>query len=209
MLQKEIRNIVFDLGGVLCGLDAQRCVEAFHRIGAQRIAYYVEEHRVEDLFLEAELGTITTGVFCDRVRSIVGQPVPDDDIVWAWNELLTGVSRARLEALCRLAGKYRLFLLSNTNVMHWAKCKEEYFRTSVCGHTLSAENLFQRIYLSFELHLAKPSTEIFQHVLDDAGLLPSQTLFIDDSQANVRAASQLGMLTYHNKNIDDWLTLIG
>ena len=52
MLQKEIRNIVFDLGGVLCGLDAQRCVEAFHRIGAQRIAYYVEEHRVEDLFLE-------------------------------------------------------------------------------------------------------------------------------------------------------------
>ena len=93
--------------------------------------------------------------------------------------------------------------------MHWAKCKEEYFKTSVNGHTLSAENLFQRIYLSFELHLAKPSTEIFQHVLDDAGLLPSQTLFIDDSQANVRAASQLGMLTYHNKNIDDWLTLIG
>ena len=128
MLQKEIRNIVFDLGGVLCGLDAQRCVEAFHRIGAQRIAYYVEEHR-----LEAELGTITTGVFCDRVRSIVGQPLPDDDIVWAWNELLTGVSSARLEAICRLAGKYRLFLLSNTNVMHWAKCKEEYFKTSVNG----------------------------------------------------------------------------
>lgn len=207
-MQQEIKNIVFDLGGVLCGLDADRCVAAFHGIGAEDIAYFVEEHRVEDLFLDAELGHITTAEFCDEVRRLTRKSIQDDAIVWAWNELLTGVSESRKECLLQLSEHYRLFILSNTNDMHWGRCSQEFFRFSQNGHHLGVGDVFEKVFLSYEMHLAKPSEEIFQQVLSQAQLVPEETLFIDDSQANCLVAARLGIHTYHNHHIDDWMSVV-
>lgn len=117
-IEKGIKNIIFDLGGVLVGLDKNRCVEAFRKIGADDIAYFVDEHRVESLFFDSEVGNISQAEFCQRVRELTKKDIPDKDIVWAWNELLTGIPDFKKECLLRLNNYYRLFLLSNTNVMH-------------------------------------------------------------------------------------------
>lgn len=69
-MNKDIKNIIFDLGGVLVGLDVARCIDAFRRIGCGETAVYVEEHRTEDLFLDIELGRATTQDFCRKVRSL-------------------------------------------------------------------------------------------------------------------------------------------
>ena len=200
----HIKNIVFDLGGVLCGLDAERCIRAFHQIGAEEVAVYVEEHRVEDLFLQSELGYITTEEFCEEVRRITQRPIDDEKIVWAWNELLTGITDERRQAVMELSKTYRLFVLSNTNDMHWKKWEASSL-LPLKGEVFK-DGVFEKCFLSYELHLAKPSREIFEAVLQQADIKADETLFIDDSLKNCQAAEALGIHTYHNERINDWLT---
>lgn len=211
-IQQDIKNIVFDLGGVLCGLDADRCIKAFLEIGAEEVAVYVQEHRVEDLFLRAELGQISTHEFCDEVRHITNRDLTDDRIVWAWNELLTGITEERKAAVTMLSKRYRLFVLSNTNDMHWTRWEEMSGMVDrvavVSGKLSAAEPVFEKTFLSYRLHLAKPSHEIYETVLQQAGLQAEQTLFIDDSLTNCKAAEEVGIRTFHNKSINDWLTLL-
>ena len=200
----HIKNIVFDLGGVLCGLDAERCIRAFHQIGAEEVAVYVEEHRVEDLFLQSELGYITTEEFCEEVRRITQRPIDDEKIVWAWNELLTGITPERRQAVLELSKTYRLFVLSNTNDMHWKKWEASSL-LPLKGEVFK-DGVFEKCFLSYELHLAKPQREIFEAVLQQADIKADETLFIDDSLKNCEAAQALGIHTYHNQHINDWLT---
>ena len=211
-VRQPVKNIIFDLGGVLCGLDAARCIRAFHEIGADEVAVYVEEHRVEDLFLQSELGYITTQQFCDEVRRITGRPLDDERIIWAWNELLTGITDERRQAVLKLATTYRLFVLSNTNDMHWTKWETHLQPLPKGGETIeplhSSNNVFEKCFLSYELHLAKPSREIFEVVLQEAEIKADETLFIDDSLVNCQAAEALGIHTFHNQNINDWLTCL-
>ena len=202
----HIKNIVFDLGGVLCGLDAERCIRAFHQIGAEEVAVYVEEHRVEDLFLQSELGYITTEEFCEEVRRITQRPIDDEKIVWAWNELLTGITPERRQAVMELSKTYRLFVLSNTNDMHWKKWEASSL-LPLKGEVFK-DGVFEKCFLSYELHLAKPQREIFETVLQQADIKADETLFIDDSLKNCEAAQALGIHTYHNHHINDWLTWI-
>ena len=202
----HIKNIVFDLGGVLCGLDAERCIRAFHQIGAEEVAVYVEEHRVEDLFLQSELGYITTEEFCEEVRRITQRPIDDEKIVWAWNELLTGITDERRQAVMELSKTYRLFILSNTNDMHWKKWEASSL-LPLKGEVFK-DGVFEKCFLSYELHLAKPQREIFEAVLQQADIKADETLFIDDSLKNCQAAEALGIHTYHNHHINDWLTWI-
>ena len=200
----HIKNIVFDLGGVLCGLDAERCIRAFHQIGAEEVAVYVEEHRVEDLFLQSELGYITTEEFCEEVRRITQRNLDDEHIVWAWNELLTGITDERRQAVMELSKTYRLFILSNTNDMHWKKWEASSL-LPLKGEVFK-DGVFEKCFLSYELHLAKPQREIFEAVLQQADIKADETLFIDDSLKNCQAAEALGIHTYHNQHINDWLT---
>lgn len=202
-METNIKNIIFDMGGVLVGLDAQRCIDAFRQIGCEKIAFYVEEHRTEDLFLDTELGRITQEEFCREVRRITACRASDEQIVWAWNQLLTGIAADKMQCLAQLGTRYRLFLLSNTNIMHWHKCRDCFFNSG--GHT--AADLFERIFLSYEMHLAKPGEAIFAQALAQAGINAAETLFIDDSRDNCRGAERLGINTLHETTGTDWMRL--
>lgn len=191
-----IKNIVFDWGGVMINLDKVRCVKAFDKIGAHHISSYVDECRQEDLFHDLEMGSITVPQFCDEVRRQCPEcAATDEEICWAWGELLTGIPEYRVEKLRTLKPKYRLFLLSNTNVIHW----EPY------AHRL--EGCFEKMFLSYEMHLVKPDAEIFREVLRQTGIRAEETLFIDDSANNCAGAAALGIRTHHVKVSDDWLEL--
>ena len=192
-----MKNIIFDLGGVLVGFNRQRSIDAFERIGCEKVADYIRDHRTEDLFYRIELGVISTHDFCEEVRQMTATNADDEAIINAWNVLLTPVTTERLQRLreLRKAG-HRLFLLSNTNDMHW----------QYCGHQL--DGCFERVFLSYEMQLAKPDTRIFSEVLRQAEIAASDTLFIDDNADNIAAAASLGIKTFHNQNIDDWILKI-
>ena len=185
-----MRNIIFDFGGVLVNLDRKRCIDAFTRIGAGAIAGYVDECRQEDLFHDLEVGDTGVGQFCDAVRQACGGcNATDEDICGAWDALLTGIPKRRLDKLAELKRDFRLVLLSNTNPIHWRKAEAEYF--SAGGHAVS--DYFEQVFLSYRMHLVKPDEEIFRQVLRETGFAPSDTLFIDDSAANRASAMRLGI----------------
>lgn len=209
-MNEKIRNIVFDLGGVLVGLDGRRSMAAFDALGCEAVSEYIRDHRTEDLFYRIELGLITTHEFCEEIRQMTRTTATDEQMVEAWNVLISEPTAERLRALWALREEgYRLFLLSNTNDMHWQHCLPMFRRQSAedAGRAgVDADALpFERVFLSYEMHLAKPDTQIFSEVMRQAGLQASETLFIDDNEANVKAAASVGMATYWNRRIDDWL----
>lgn len=203
---KRMKNIIFDLGGVLVGLDGQRCIDAFNAIGCERVAEYVRLRLTADLFLDIEEGSIDTAEFCAEVRRMTNCMATDHEIIGAWNALLTEITDERKQRLkeLRRAG-YRVFLLSNTNDMHWQYtqellgCVEHGVRNEDCG------TYFDRVFLSYRMHLSKPDVRIFEEVLRQAGLQAEETLFIDDNRDNIQAAASLGIQTYLNEKIDNWL----
>lgn len=197
-------NIVFDFGCVLVDLDKQRCVDAFKAICAGDVAVYVDECRQEDLFHDLETGAISVGAFCDEVRRRApGCHASDTQICEAWNALLTGIPRRRIERLIELRKHHHLFLLSNTNAIHWTKAVADYFPYD--GKNIG--DYFERVFLSYEMHMVKPSPDIFVAMLRQAGIEAADTLFIDDSPANCNAAETLGIRTLRVSNGDEWLSL--
>ena len=215
-MNERIKNIVFDLGGVLVGLDGQRSIAAFDALGCERVSEYIREHRTEDLFYRIELGLITTHEFCEEVRQMTATSASDEEMVGAWNALISPVTARRRNTLWSLRESgYRLYLLSNTNDMHWQLCRRmfsEFFQSlRFVKAPLRAERgvrsdelPFEQVFLSYEMHLSKPDVEIFREVLRQADLKAEETLFIDDNEDNIRSASSLGFQTYWNREIDDW-----
>lgn len=196
-----IKNILFDMGGVLVGFDKQRCVDAFAGIGATGVGRYVEEKRTEDLFAQIELGEISTADFCNHARRIAQVDVPDQALIEAWEALLTPCTAEKKQRLLELKRHYRLFLLSNTNEMHWLQCRDRLIGSD--EHPIG--DYFEQCFLSYEMHLAKPSEEIYREVLRRAEIKADETLFIDDSLENLEAAARLGLQIFHENDNHHWV----
>lgn len=198
-----MKNIIFDFGRVLVGLDKQRCVDAFRAIDAGDVAVYVDECRQEDLFHDLETGKTGVAEFCDEVRRKSPRcRATDDEICRAWNLLLTDIPTARLQRLLQLRESYRLFVLSNTNPIHWQKAVSDFFPYR--GH--GVDDYFERVFLSYRMHLVKPAPEIYVRLIAETGIRPEETLFIDDSEANCSAAAGLGLNVFHAPTGGEWLT---
>ncbi len=196
-----IRNLIIDLGGVLIDLTRNRCIEAFESLGLENIRErIVSNYQHKDLFERLELGTISVERFRDDIRALAGKPLTDEQIDSAWIAMLGDVPENKLRLLLELRENYNTMLLSNTNELHWKWSEDTYF--SYRG--LCARDFFHKIYLSYELHMLKPDTNIFRYVLEDAGLLAEETLLIDDASANCRAAESLGMRSYTPQPREDW-----
>lgn len=193
---------MFDFGGVLTGLDKGACVKSLHSIGAGNIACYVDECRQEDLFHDLEIGKSTVGEFCNEVRRLCpGCNASNDNICNAWNALLTGIPTRRLEKLLSLKSDYRLLLLSNTNPIHWHKAVLDFFPYE--GNEV--DDYFEKTFLSYRMRMVKPDEQMFRTMLVEGQIMPSETLFIDDSPINCAAASQLGINTICAERGDEWL----
>ncbi len=202
---KGIKNIVFDFGCVIVDLDKQKCIEALERIGAGEIAHYVDECKQIDMFLDLELGRIDVAKFCREIRlRAPGCTASDKEISEAWGELLTGIPVHRLEKIERLHEKYNIYLLSNSNPVHWEKSVQQFFPLS--GHT--PDYYFDKKFISYKMGLTKPDLRIFTALLEETGAVADETLFIDDSINNCMAAEELGIHTLHVKNGDEWGALL-
>lgn len=205
MVQKQIKNIIFDFGGILVDLDKPRCLEAFNRLGFPEASQWIDAYCQQGIFGKLETGEITPESFCDEVRRLTGCQASDTRLWEAWNLFLAGIPRWRIEALMELRKHYVVYLLSNTNAPHW-----EYACSHFFPHKgFQAEDYFEEMFLSYQLHQAKPSEDIFRTVLQRTGVVPDETLFIDDSAANCHTARSLGIHTYCPAPGEDWRKALG
>ncbi|MDR1729116.1 MAG: HAD family phosphatase [Prevotellaceae bacterium] len=187
-----IKNIFFDLGGVLINLDKERCLIEFQQLGIQKIEEQIGHSFKSGLFLRLEEGAITPAEFRNEIRKMSDQRVTDNEIDYAWNCFLLDISPAKLEFLLKLRKDYRVFMLSNTNQIHFERIKTRHF-IDKNGHSI--DDYFEKCYLSYELHLSKPGKEIFEAVIADSGVAPLESLFLDDNRQNIETAQSLGFRT--------------
>ena len=190
----SIKNLIFDFGGVICNIDIKLTEKAFMNLGLKK---FDSERSFSDsvgIFEDIETGTITPQNFRNKLRPHFETPVTDEQIDIAWNTLLLDIPDARIRLIEGLRKYYRIFLLSNSNEIHYLKYLEN-FRDQFGYADFDA--LFEKAYFSFRVGLKKPSLEIFRYVLQDCQLDPSETLFIDDTQMHVEGARNAGINAYH------------
>ena len=198
-MDKKVRNIIFDLGGVLVDLDFKAAINGLQQAGFANVKEQLMTFNQEGIFQKFELGEISTEEFRTAIRENSTVTLTDEEIDALWNAMLLEIPREKLELILDLRGKYMVYLLSNTNSIHWDYvCKNAF---NYRGFRVN--DYFEETFLSYEMHLAKPDKAIFEKVLHDANLLPEETLFIDDSEANCKAAEEVGIHAHHYHIGDD------
>lgn len=191
----EIKNILFDWGGVITELHLEATKKAFHELGLTIFDEHIPHDPLDTVFIPFEVGNISPEEFRDNIRRLsAGRPLTDIMIDGAWNAMLGVLPEERWKLLESISHSYRTFLLSNTNAIHL-----NYYFGYLQGiyGTYGYLHLFEKAYFSHELHMRKPNAEIFEYVMQDSGIIPQETLFIDDFLENIETARKLGFQTVH------------
>ena len=185
-----IKNIIFDLGGVLLNLDIHKTEKAFIDLGFTDFHSMYNQHAANELFAALETGSVSADEFFYTLTNVAGKPFTEQELTNAWNAMLLDFRLKSLQYLPGLKENYSLYLLSNTNAIHYSAfnkiLKEE------TGHS-TLDDFFTKAYFSHHIGLRKPNAAIFEYVLKDAQITAEETLFIDDTQVNINAAKNLGM----------------
>lgn len=186
-----IKNLLFDLGGVIMDIRKDNCVQALARLGVENPGQYLGDYGQKGPFGELEEGMITPDEFRAFIRSKISGEVTDRQIDDAFCEFLIGIPARRLRQLQELRKRYGIYLLSNTNQIMWDSRIARDF--TVDGK--QREDYFDGMVTSFEAKALKPAPRIFEHAISRLGIDPAQTLFLDDSADNLKGAEALGFHT--------------
>ena len=196
-----IKNIVFDLGGVIFEIDKNQAIRRFNEVGFDDAASYLDAFAQVGIFGELESGMMSAEEFRQRLSELAGKQLTMDDCAYGWQGYKVNLPQRNLDKLIELRQRgFRVSLLSNTNpfMMQWARSNAFDGR----GHGL--DHYFDALYLSYELRVMKPDRRIFEVMLRRENARPEETVFIDDSAHNVDVAATMGMHVLQPDNGGDW-----
>ena len=190
----KIKNIIFDLGGVILDIDEKVVYRELEKMGID-IQQLARSKEFMEIISKFDIGVYTAPTFRKKVKAYLGlEKMTDQKFDSIWNAMLLDIPRERIEAIEKVKKHYKIFLMSNTNEIHY----DLYVRDLQLRFGYNEfDELFNKAYFSFDIHLEKPDLRFFELILDHEHLLPEETLFIDDTAKNIAAAKELGIHTYH------------
>ncbi|SEN35576.1 putative hydrolase of the HAD superfamily [bacterium A37T11] len=201
-----IENIIFDYGNVIFDIDFYKTKKAFTQLGIPENSNIFIHGNQHGLFDALDKGEISPSGFRDGIRKLANNSeLTDQQIDDAWNSLLVGIPKGNNELLLELKAKYRTFLLSNNNSIHYDWIIEYLNREYKVPDN---STYFEKDYYSHLLGMRKPQSEIFEFVIQKHQLNPKKTLFIDDLTDNLVAANKLGIQTALATCANDFKQLI-
>ncbi len=189
----NIKNIIFDLGGVLLNVDYHKTADAFKELGAVQFDELYSQAKANHLFESLETGSISEDAFYEAIYQYCKPGTTLAQMQFAWNAILLDFRKESLFVLDNLKDKYNLYLLSNTNSIHLTA-----FNNTLLKQTgkASLDHYFLKSYYSHLIQMRKPYVATYQWVLNDSNLIASETLFIDDSVNNINGALEAGIQTH-------------
>lgn len=195
-----IKNIVFDFGGVIADISRNQAVQAFLELGLKDADTRLDKYHQTGIFQELEEGKLSVDAYREELGRLCGRELTEAETRRAWLGFFVGVDSRKLEYLLELRKNYRVYILSNTNpfVMSWARSPE----FSQAGKPL--DDYCEKLYLSYQIGYTKPARQIFDFMVEDSGILPAETMFVDDGAANVGIGKELGFQTFQPANGSDW-----
>ena len=193
-MNTKIKNIIFDLGGVILDIDETVVYKELEKLGIKTSELAHSKEFIE-IMSKFDRGIYTAPTFRKKMKALIGQEkMTDQKFDSIWDAMLLDIPHERIEAIEKVKKHYKIFLMSNTNVIHY----DLYVRDLQLRFGYNEfDELFNKSYFSFAEHLEKPDPRFFELILDHEGLLPEETLFIDDTVANIETAKSLGIKTYH------------
>ena len=193
-MSAKIKNIIFDLGGVILDIDENIVCKELEKMDIS-VTELFHSKEFMDIMSKFDTGIYTAPTFRKKVKAFIGQEKMTDQRFDAiWNSMLLDIPRERIEAIEKVKKHYKIFLMSNSNVIHY----DLYVRDLQLRFGYNEfDELFNKSYFSFAEHLEKPDPRFFELILDHEDLLPEETLFIDDTAENIKVAQSLGIHTYH------------
>lgn len=204
MLDPKIKNIIFDLGGVILNLSVDSTLRKFSELSGYPPDKVIELYHARPEFLAYEKGLITNDEFRKFLRSLFELKSTDLELDGCWNAMLGDIPAERIELLRELKSRYRTYLLSNTNAIH-LDCFSGIVKK---GHGIeSLDPLFHKAYYSHLMGMRKPHADIYEYVLNENGLKAGETIFLDDNLANLQGAASVGIQTFHVTHPDTIFSL--
>ncbi|MDR0560309.1 MAG: HAD family phosphatase [Prevotellaceae bacterium] len=200
----SIKNIIFDFGGVIVDIDRDAAVRQFKAAGIADIETYIDPYRQKGIFKDFEDGSVSREQFYEKLALIAGVPVDPEEIDRGWLDFLKKpVSQKKLDYISELRKNRKTMLLSNTNpiIMEWANSPQ----FSPSGKPL--ESYFDIMFLSYKMRCMKPDSRIYSQLVAAANINPEETLFIDDSRANIEAGAACGFRTLLFENDSDFFKI--
>ena len=189
----KIKTIIFDLGGVVLDIDPRLSINEFKKLGLKDELVFQDQRFINQVIRKFEKGILTPEVFRNKLREFTGITATDQQIDDAWNALLFDIPAERIRVLEQVKEHYKILLFSNSNEIHY----DLYVRDlQLRFGYMEFDQLFDKAYFSFDLHLSKPDVEGYEYIMYQNKLVPEETLFIDDLEANILAAKSLGWKTY-------------
>jgi len=204
---EKIKNIIFDYGNVIFEINFKRTQDALGQLGISDVTNFFAHKNHNSLFDNFEMDQITPAEFRTGIRAAAKNPsLTDSQIDDAWNSLLIGVSGNNHDVLLAVKEKYRTFLLSNNNRIHYDWIMDHIQK----GYGLDNYNdYFEKAYFSQQMRLRKPNVNIFEQVIKENNLDPKETLFIDDSPQHIEGAKKAGLQTLlmdvHPEKLEEFL----
>ncbi len=200
---QRIDTVIFDFGGVLLDLNPDKCRRAFHALGIHQIEEFIDRYRPKGLFYECECGNIGQEEFISELQKLSPLGASRRDIIDAYTSFLIDLPIQKLQIIRNLKRNHQVYLLSNINELCYNFCSAVFFTQE----GLQIEDYFDRMYLSYRMHICKPDPEIYQMMIEDSHLDPCRTLFIDDSRSNTDVADRFGINTYLALPEEDYRSL--
>lgn len=193
MKNSRIKNIIFDLGDVILNIDVPLASGSFGKLSGRAQHEILTLFKEKELFRLFETGLVDEEAFRNMIRELLEFPDWSEEIIdTAWNSLLLDIPPARIELIKALGKNYRLFLLSNTSSIHIREVNKILYAASGVE---KLDDLFEKVYLSYEMGMMKPDPAIYLRVMEESGLIAEETLFLDDNADNIAAAAKLGIDT--------------
>jgi HAD superfamily hydrolase (TIGR01509 family) len=191
--EQHIKNILFDLGGVILDIDVHATLKGFYELGFPSELLQYPNNMTSDLFFRYETGKLGTVEFRNEIRKITGLDFSDEELDKAWNAMILRIPTERTQLIEKLKGRYELYMLSNTSPLHVPVFEQMYLEKA--GKPM--KDFFNKIYYSFEIGWHKPDNGAWEYVIKDAGIVPEETLFLDDNIHNIKASQELGFQAIH------------
>ncbi|MGL5272362.1 MAG: HAD family hydrolase [Phocaeicola sp.] len=197
----KIKNLVFDFGGVIVDLDRDNAVRQFIAIGVKNADELLDRYHQKGVFLEVENGSINAEEFRIKLSNLCGKELTYQEVENGCKSFITRTEQYKLDYLDELRKRgYKVYILSNTNpyVANWMRSTE----FTPAGRGL--DSYVDKVYTSYEIGCMKPDKAIFDYMIKDANMNPTESLFIDDAASNVTAGSAFGFQTLQAEDGEDW-----
>ena len=201
----KIKNIIFDLGGVILNLDYTKTDKEFHKLGLNNFSKLYSKKKQSKIFDDFEKGRFSAEKFIFLIKQAEKIKIKDSDFINAWNAMLLEIPKERMDFIKRLKKDYNIYLLSNTNEIHIKKFEADLRKNNWLR---DFQDCFDQVYYSSNMGMRKPDYDCFNKVLEDHNLKAHETLFIDDSVQHIEGAKKVGINAYLLNKEDSILRLV-